>query len=64
MELNQYLTNPKTIQGLYIDRSKLENGVRTTVVSKGIKILLNIPNSCSIFATESLAISHALDMIK
>ncbi|KAL4147805.1 hypothetical protein QTP88_002154 [Uroleucon formosanum] len=49
---------------IYTDGSKMENGVGAAVVVQDHVSMLRLPNFCSIYTAEAIAISFALDLIK
>ena len=49
---------------IYTDGSKMENGVGAAVVVQDHVSMLRLPNFCSIYTAEAMAISFALDLIK
>ncbi|KAF0721061.1 putative RNA-directed DNA polymerase, partial [Aphis craccivora] len=49
---------------IYTDGSKMENGVGAAVVVQDHVSMLRLPNFCSIYTAEAMAISYALDLIK
>jgi len=49
---------------IYTDGSKMESGVGAAVVFQDHVSMLRLPNFCSIYTAEAMAISFALDLIK
>jgi ribonuclease HI len=48
----------------FTDGSKTDKRVGASVIYKENKIMIKIPNSCTISSAEAIAISHSLDIIK
>ncbi|XP_025423220.1 uncharacterized protein LOC112692690 [Sipha flava] len=48
----------------YTDGSKTETGVGASVYYNNVIKMIKLPNFCSIFTAEALAISHALEIVK
>ena len=63
-ELQSLLEDYKEYTMFFTDGSKTEERVGASVIYNENKIMIKIPDSCSIFSAEAIAISHFLDIIK
>jgi ribonuclease HI len=63
-ELQSLLEDYKEYTIFFTDESKTDEGVGSSVIYKENKIMIKIPNSCTISSAEAIAISHLLDIIK
>ncbi|KAL4092396.1 hypothetical protein QTP88_026899 [Uroleucon formosanum] len=64
LHLRSIISNFQDFTEIFTDGSKMESGVGAAVVFQDHVSMLRLPNFCSIYSAEAMAISFALDLIK